>query len=403
MMKKRMFQCFLLGLPALIYAGPNSGVSNLPGGPGSGCPAPPPTGITITVTTPTSITFAWNPAIGGAQANQLVQDVMIDGWDATDGSDIPTEHAYGVNTHTISNLKPGHYYNFDFSASYCVNGGVDAYGAKVGKDGPTGTIIVTQVIELTQPCTPNRSNPTGAGVSYTYCVASSAGPLAPYTNAFVADLVYNSSQTLHFGIATWGAEMHIGQKYALNQPLGNPYFRFSDPNAGTSDEGKVAQCFAVGNNNTLIFTAEYIESTNAPVQSKVKITFEGNYDFKYCNGACGPVEQPDPPKERSDNSSGNEENPIASSSSENMLLSLPSPNPFSQHTSFRYSLSKVSPVEITLYDPMGRLVRTAENTTAKEPGQYEVTIDGADLPDGVYYLNVMSGESKKVFALVKRG
>ena len=397
-----MFQCLLLGLPAwvgpaLMFAN-NNPAFNPTDEFGGNCPAPPPSALMITSTTSSSVTFAWAvPVVGPA-----VQDIMIDGWDETEGSDIPTYHANGVTNFTIPNLKSGHQYHFDFSASYCPGGNVEDHGTALRIFGGPGTIIVTQVIELSGRCTPNSSGSTGQGVFHEYCVNQSAPPNQGYTNAFVADLVYNPFHTVHIGVGSFQNVLKIGQIHEQDM-----YFYFWGPPEGSQDYGKYAKCYADINNNgnsdpsadDLLFTVEYVESTTAPARCKFRITFDGTFGFSYCNDACGIIQND--PKERTDNSN-EEEAPDASSPAENMLLSLPAPNPFSQYTSFRFTLSKVSPVEITLYDPMGRLIRTVENTTAKEPGEYEVTIDGADLPDGVYFLNIMSGENKKVFPLVKR-
>lgn len=93
---------------------------------------------------------------------------------------------------------------------------------------------------------------------------------------------------------------------------------------------------------------------------------------------------------------------VALRSSDITLVNHPNPNPFSRSVALTYSIEEAGPVAISLCDAMGRLVRTVENTATQPAGQYDISIDGTGLPDGVYFLHLLTGENRKVFALVKR-
>ncbi len=59
------------------------------------------------------------------------------------------------------------------------------------------------------------------------------------------------------------------------------------------------------------------------------------------------------------------------------------PNPFTDLTSFRYSVPFDALVRLELFDISGRLVSTIENEQ-KEAGSYVINFDGSNLPRGIY-------------------
>lgn len=66
------------------------------------------------------------------------------------------------------------------------------------------------------------------------------------------------------------------------------------------------------------------------------------------------------------------------------------PNPFRGQTTFKYHVTETSPVSISIYDLAGKKVGTAINET-KQPGTYEVTYNGDNLPSGIYIATLSSG------------
>lgn len=78
------------------------------------------------------------------------------------------------------------------------------------------------------------------------------------------------------------------------------------------------------------------------------------------------------------------------------------PNPFNAATKIKYSLPEQNPVEIIVYDILGRKVGTIVNEI-KQAGVHEVSFDASGLTSGVYIYSIKSGgfsESRK-FVLLK--
>lgn len=63
------------------------------------------------------------------------------------------------------------------------------------------------------------------------------------------------------------------------------------------------------------------------------------------------------------------------------------PNPFNPTTKIKYHLPELSKVKLTVYDVLGREVRTLVNEE-KPAGSYEVEFDGTNLPSGVYFYRI---------------
>ncbi len=72
-----------------------------------------------------------------------------------------------------------------------------------------------------------------------------------------------------------------------------------------------------------------------------------------------------------------------------------SPNPFARGTSVRYELAQYGPVELTVHDVSGRLVRQLE-CGPRQGGTHAVRWDGADgrgraVTAGVYFVRLTAG------------
>lgn len=60
------------------------------------------------------------------------------------------------------------------------------------------------------------------------------------------------------------------------------------------------------------------------------------------------------------------------------------PNPFNPHTLIKYQLHFPDFVELTVYDALGRKIRTLVSSK-QQAGQYSVSFDGSGLTSGIYY------------------
>jgi len=78
------------------------------------------------------------------------------------------------------------------------------------------------------------------------------------------------------------------------------------------------------------------------------------------------------------------------------------PNPFNPTTTIKYSIPRVSFVNIRIYDILGREVKTLVNEE-KLPGMYSIQFNGGNFTSGVYFYRLQAGsfvETKK-FILLK--
>ena len=66
------------------------------------------------------------------------------------------------------------------------------------------------------------------------------------------------------------------------------------------------------------------------------------------------------------------------------------PNPFNSTTSIRYFLPRTADVRLTVYDSAGRLVQRLSEGFATS-GEHSATVQGAELPAGVYLLRLETG------------
>lgn len=74
------------------------------------------------------------------------------------------------------------------------------------------------------------------------------------------------------------------------------------------------------------------------------------------------------------------------------------PNPFNPTTNIKFKVASYKVVKLVVRDLLGREVQTLINEKLK-PGEYEVTFNGSNLPSGVYFYKLQSGdftETKKM-------
>ena len=75
------------------------------------------------------------------------------------------------------------------------------------------------------------------------------------------------------------------------------------------------------------------------------------------------------------------------------------PNPFNPTTGIRYQVSGISQVRLVVYDVLGREVAVLVDQT-QVPGSYEVRFDGSRFSSGVYFYELISGETRLVRSMV---
>jgi hypothetical protein len=77
------------------------------------------------------------------------------------------------------------------------------------------------------------------------------------------------------------------------------------------------------------------------------------------------------------------------------------PNPFNPTTRIRFSISELSFVKLKVYDIVGNEIETLVNQE-KPAGSYEVQFSAVDLPSGIYFYRLITGnfvETKKMTLL----
>jgi photosystem II stability/assembly factor-like uncharacterized protein len=90
---------------------------------------------------------------------------------------------------------------------------------------------------------------------------------------------------------------------------------------------------------------------------------------------------------------------------EKFSLSQNYPNPFNPVTKIRFEVAKTefrsqeSEVKLTIYDILGREINILVNEQL-QPGSYEVTFDGSNLPSGIYFYQLKAGEFVETKKLV---
>jgi len=75
------------------------------------------------------------------------------------------------------------------------------------------------------------------------------------------------------------------------------------------------------------------------------------------------------------------------------------PNPFNPETKIRFDLAKTGMVRLSIFDITGREIKTILNET-KNAGSYEVSFFGGDLPSGVYFYKLNTGNFSKTKRMV---
>lgn len=77
------------------------------------------------------------------------------------------------------------------------------------------------------------------------------------------------------------------------------------------------------------------------------------------------------------------------------------PNPFNPVTTIKYNLPKASEVALTIYDVLGREIKTIVNEQ-QQPGSYEVNWNASNISSGIYFYQLKTNDyvnTKKMLLL----
>ena len=125
-------------------------------------------------------------------------------------------------------------------------------------------------------------------------------------------------------------------------------------------------------------------STNMLVRFRDSTDASLNYDGWYVDNIKITAYQPAP-------LSVTENNPVPVK----FTLGQNFPNPFNPSTLINFSIPKQNFVTLKIYDLLGRELKTLVNEM-KSPGEYNIEFNASDLPSGIYFYKLASGNYSDV-------
>lgn len=358
----------------------------------SHCPQEPPSNFHVSSYTNTSITMKWTENTPGLY-------YWITCHDNTTNTAMGMVVVQG-DEYTWATLPSAHSFSFTAAASSCMEG---PPGAVANADGKTGIIIVDEIVNF-NACEPPFTPGSPGSPSIKISIAASQNAQGIYEPAYTARFNYLG---IPYKFALVFDENN--QKVYLEEcPDGDPNNRFYVNTSSNNDIGSIF----FGSQEFQQYAVEVVRidqlSVDNPAMAIVSMRIsyiQPITNFGHCNnvGTGGGISLL--------NSTNTGQSNIAAqpfdsksgvSSGVRNTTDRPSPNPFTEYATLRYTLDSDGPVNIRLFDPMGRLVQTVENTTQQSAGTYEATVNGEGLPGSVYYLHLQTNGDTKVFPIVKR-
>lgn len=200
-------------------------------------------------------------------------------------------------------------------------------------------------------------------------------PLDDTEGDVVLELIYDENTSTESRVATIFATSGaiVGKGYLIQEGT------TPDPTNLTINEAFINGVIYKAASNTI--TADNIIETEATVRYSAGISIVMSEGFHAKPGSSflaniGVCEQPD----------NREEQLIPQ-------ISLRSyPNPFSTQTTIEYSLSEDSEITLIISDVAGRQITTLVNGETKTAGMHKVVFDGTQLPSGMYYYTIKTGD-----------
>ncbi len=97
------------------------------------------------------------------------------------------------------------------------------------------------------------------------------------------------------------------------------------------------------------------------------------------------------------------DDPVAAERPERVELKQNYPNPFNPVTAIEFAIPEPMPVEVTIYDIMGRKVQTLVDQSQMEAGSHQLEFDATGLASGkyIYRLYTPEGTNSQIMTLVK--
>jgi hypothetical protein len=75
------------------------------------------------------------------------------------------------------------------------------------------------------------------------------------------------------------------------------------------------------------------------------------------------------------------------------------PNPFNPSTSIKYQVESIKLIKLIVYDILGKEIVTLVNEKLS-PGTYDVNFDGSNLPSGIYFYKLETGNFSDIKRMV---
>lgn len=398
------------------------------------CELPPPDSAWIVGATTTSITVAW-AAVPGAYSYKVAV-LNLDG-----GGAPPSQFPLAPTTQaTFNNLAPGKYL-FSISATSCPGG---EYGQSRRVVGGTAIIIDDVVYEN---CTPTHENLPLPNNVLPVCIPYGNSPdepavLAAYRIQGTYDPPLNQ-QGVNPPAFIWTIEFNLlmpcAGSFAFSAPVlenataqvvggyGTPFpsvVRFHPSLNGAPYDGidlvtvTGARWWSTppnptqNNGCTGSYTASFLLNliNNPPSGTTVFVSLKdapvpdvggtgavcyGKVPLDFLCLFNNPNVQPGNP-----NSDPTEAVPFDWETGQSAELRV-APNPFGTQTGVAYRLEKDAPVDLALYDALGRRVRTLEQRELVLAGVYRAELDAAGLPAGMYYLVLQTDRERRITPVVK--
>ncbi len=352
----------------------------------SNCQAPPPSNFHASEITSNSIKLEWAHNIASLY-------YFISGSDVTLGTSLVPVITQNLD-YTFTGLTPGHEYSFQIGASYCPDG---PPGDVVETLATTLNIVIDEVVYL-NGCTPNipTAIPADNRVWVGVLASSKSLPLPNLNNCFEAQFTVDGNP-FHFGMGYHSvlSRLYLNELDPSSQPI---WFE-------SAGDDKTAICKYRNPQNNIVdlFTVRAIIANSNGTMAVSTLDFNPNVEIQalrtcnnYFNGGGGlgfNVDQTNSPTELTTDWK-HQRLPRRS-------LEKPSPNPFRESITLPYTLPEDGPVEIYLYNGVGMLVRRVENNPKQAAGFYKTVIDGAGLPGGQYFLQVITANESVVHAIIK--
>ena len=362
----------------------------------AGCQAPAPTGLGVYSVTPNSVSLVWvGPASTGIYYEVGVYDLTI-------GAPLPSVYTRLENT-TVTGLSEGHCYEFQVRASYCSFNPADMGSWSNTVEGCTGVIIIDITADFPAP----SGDSTSGGTYFDVCIERSTSAMPEYNKGVVFKFTYrlNSTEYLEeqFGLGLppgdeW--DLHLNTLTTGTNPFSYQYVGQLPNPPATQGTEQVEVVYTPTNTPIIRITNNSLVNPTSPyavAETNIELLSYRVSTIKYwsaVNCATSLVHS-NKPKWQASHQDKRPVNTVA-------LLTQPSPNPFSHSTTFNYTVPEAGPVDIRLYDALGRLSKVVWQNPAQEAGQYGATVLGEGLPNGLYLLHVQTGDDTKVYRLLKQ-